>query len=287
MKNHLAFSLITMPILALVVFFSFFVFPAFSFASTTNGTINSISRYAWSENIGWIDFGSSEGAVTVTDSALAGYAWSETAGWISLNCSNTSSCATADYKVSNNSEGTLSGYAFGENIGWVQFNPTGGGISIDSSGDFSGYAWGENTGWIVFNCSTTSSCGAVNYKVNTDWRPENSRGSRIASSGSVARPKTPVQINTAPSTPPNINPPSANIRKYNLGIPTLKFGSRSESVKELQRFLNAKLNSSLVVDGILGKKTVTKVKQWQKNNGLVADGLVGPKTKAKINAIGY
>lgn len=125
--------------------------------------------------MGWIDFGASEGAITITDLALSGYAWSETTGWISLNCSNTSSCGTVDYKVSNNGEGTLSGYAYGENIGWVQFAPTGGGVTIDSSGDFSGYAWGENTGWIVFNCSTTSSCGTVSYKVNTDWRPASAR----------------------------------------------------------------------------------------------------------------
>ncbi|MEK6901606.1 MAG: hypothetical protein AABX37_04640, partial [Nanoarchaeota archaeon] len=125
--------------------------------------------------MGWIDFGTSEGAITITDSALSGYAWSETTGWISLNCSNTSSCGTVDYKVSNNGEGTLSGYAYGENIGWVQFAPTGGGVTINSSGDFSGYAWGENTGWIVFNCSTTSSCGTVSYKVNTDWRPASAR----------------------------------------------------------------------------------------------------------------
>ena len=171
----LSLSLVTAPVLALLFTFSFFLFPSLLLASTTSGIIDSTSRYAWSENMGWIDFGTSEGAVNITDSALSGYAWSETTGWISLDCSNTSSCATVDYKVANNGEGTLSGYAYGENIGWIQFAPTGGGVTIDSSGDFAGYAWGENTGWIVFNCSTTSSCGTVSYKVNTDWRPQSAR----------------------------------------------------------------------------------------------------------------
>jgi len=40
----------------------------------------------------------------------------------------------------------------------------------------------------------------------------------------------------------------------------------------------------LVVDGMLGPKTIKVIKQWQKDNGLVADGLIGPKTKAQMNA---
>jgi len=81
------------------------------FASSTSGAINSTNRYAWSENAGWLDFGGSYGSVTVTDSALSGYAYGETVGWVSLNCANDSSCATVDYKVANNGEGTLTGYA--------------------------------------------------------------------------------------------------------------------------------------------------------------------------------
>lgn len=36
------------------------------------------------------------------------------------------------------------------------------------------------------------------------------------------------------------------------------------------------------VDGILGPKSISAIKKFQKNNGLVADGIVGPKTAAKI-----
>ncbi|MEK7077219.1 MAG: hypothetical protein AAB967_03235, partial [Patescibacteria group bacterium] len=128
-----------------------------------------------SENAGWIDFGNTAGNVHVTDSVLTGYAWGENIGWVSLNCSNTSSCATVDYKVANNNEGTLSGHAWSENAGWIQFDPSAGGVAIDSSGNFSGYAWGENVGWISFNCSNISSCATVSYYISTDWRPSSTR----------------------------------------------------------------------------------------------------------------
>ena len=36
------------------------------------------------------------------------------------------------------------------------------------------------------------------------------------------------------------------------------------------------------IDGILGPKSITAIKKFQKNNGLVVDGIVGPKTAEKI-----
>jgi len=154
-------------------------------ASATDGTIDATNRYAWSENNGWIDFGTTEGNVHVTDSVLSGYAWGESIGWISLNCSNTSSCLTVDYKVTNDGNGTLGGNAWSENAGWIQFAPLNGGVTISSSGVFSGYAWGENIGWIVFNCSNQTSCGTVNYTITTDWRPTSARATPSSSSVTV------------------------------------------------------------------------------------------------------
>ena len=156
--------------LSVLSFFVFFVAVFFSyipsaFASTTSGTINTSNKYAWGENIGWIDFNATSSAVTVTDSALTGYAYAENIGWISLNCSNTSSCGIVDYKVTNNAEGTLGGYAYSENAGWIDFAPTGSGVTIDSSGVFGGYAYGENIGWINFNADVNNT-----YPVTTDWR---------------------------------------------------------------------------------------------------------------------
>ncbi len=71
---------------------------------------------------------------------------------------------------------------------------------------------------------------------------------------------------------------------YDFGTVTLRNGSRGEAVKELQRFLNTKLNLGLVIDGALGPKTILVIKTWQQNHNLVADGLIGAKTKAMMNA---
>lgn len=133
----------------------------FAFAAETTGTIDSTYKYAWGENIGWLNFGTAEGNVRVADTALSGYIWAENAGWIDLS--------PVYGGVSNDVNGNLSGYAWGENVGWINFNPSYGGVTIDSAGNFNGYAWGENIGWIVFNCITTDSCATVNYKVKTDW----------------------------------------------------------------------------------------------------------------------
>ena len=72
---------------------------------------------------------------------------------------------------------------------------------------------------------------------------------------------------------------------YNFGTTTLRSGSTGEAVRELQRFLNNKLNLGLVIDGKLGPKTIAVIKKWQSDNGLVSDGLVGAKTKALMNAV--
>ncbi|MFA6315668.1 MAG: carboxypeptidase-like regulatory domain-containing protein [Candidatus Paceibacterota bacterium] len=145
-------------------------------ASTTDGTIDTTNRYAWSEAGTWIDFGSTQGNVHVTDTSLSGYGWSSELGWISLNCLNDSSCATVNYSVTNDAEGNLSGYAYSESVGWLDFSPAfGDGVTISATGIFSGYAWSDQAGWISFNCSNDTSCATQDYKVVTDWRPSSAR----------------------------------------------------------------------------------------------------------------
>ncbi|KKQ18795.1 MAG: Peptidoglycan-binding domain 1 protein, partial [Parcubacteria group bacterium GW2011_GWC1_36_9] len=86
-------------------------------------------------------------------------------------------------------------------------------------------------------------------------------------------------VGNIPTNSSNTSGPSA----YNFGAVTLRNGSRGEAVKELQRFLNARLNLGLVIDGKLGLKTIAVIKQWQRDNGLAPDGLVGARTKARMN----
>lgn len=199
-------------------------------ASTTNGTIGAsytsilldndaglwVSGETDTEKIFWD--ASSPYDVHVTDSDLTGYLWGPGVGWISLNCSNTSSCGSSDFKVANTDAGVLSGYAWGENAGWVSFScanaetnncasNSNAKVVIDSDGKFSGYAWSQNFGWIKFDCSSVSSC------VQTDWRPASVRnqgnnqggGGGGSSGGGGGVIQSPIS-NTPPATSTPITP---------------------------------------------------------------------------------
>lgn len=135
------------------------------------------SKYAWSENTGWINAkpgGDTGNGVHVVDDRLTGWMWSENTGWISMHCENTSSCGTVSYGVTNDATGNLGGYAWAENAGWISLScdntascgTVSYGVTIDgTTGDFAGYAWSENLGWIRF-----ASAGPNPYRVNTSWR---------------------------------------------------------------------------------------------------------------------
>ncbi|MFH0950986.1 MAG: peptidoglycan-binding domain-containing protein [bacterium] len=120
--------------------------------------IDGADKYAWSEKIGWINFGTGSGNVQVTNTALSGYAWHSEYGWINL--------APNDGGVVNNGSGILSGRAWGEGTGWINFS----GVSINTEGYWSGYANGDITGKISFNCANSNSCTSSNFKVKTSWR---------------------------------------------------------------------------------------------------------------------
>ena len=57
--------------------------------------------------------------------------------------------------------------------------------------------------------------------------------------------------------------------------PTLKKGSKNQSVKLLQQFLNWYCKSKLVIDGIFGKKTLKQLKAFQKTEKVKVDGIYG------------
>jgi hypothetical protein len=133
------------------------------------------SQYAYGENVGWLNFEPNEGpGVHVSKTELIGYVWAENVGWVSLSCENTSSCATVNYRVTNDDAGNLAGYAWGENVGWISFScdntsscgTVDYGVTVDSDGNFDGYAWSENIGWINFNSAQLFSYGVKACKVN-------------------------------------------------------------------------------------------------------------------------
>jgi len=243
-------------------------------AATTSG-------HAWGENIGWVDFSK----VVVEDTALSGYAYGQNIGWISLNCSNTASCGTVQYAVTN-TDGVLSGYAWGENIGWVDF---GGATISPATGVFDGTLYSQNTGFIVTNCSVTASCGTVDYTVTTLWRSSVSTPmppkTRVV--GGSYRAPTVNPVVEVPSTPV-VETPSTTFPS--LPAITLRFGMNSVDVQILQKLLNQKgYGIATIGAGAPGKETtyfgtLTKsaVMKLQKAHALVADGIVGPLTRALL-----
>ena len=130
------------------IFILFFLGTFLSFSLASAGTILSSYKYAWSNNVGYINFEN----VVVGDNTLSGYAWSKNSGWIKFN--------PAQGGVLN-SNGNLSGHAWGEQLGWINFDS----VSIDTAtGKFSGTATGTLIGTLTFDCP--------NYcDVRTDWRP--------------------------------------------------------------------------------------------------------------------
>jgi len=144
MQNKTKFKLL---LLFLVTIFCFA-----NFALAAEGTIDPDYKYAWGENMGWLNFAATNGDVVVSDTALTGYVWSENYGWINL--------APTNGGVDNNCSGILSGYAWSEGLGWIDFT----GVTINSVGEFTGMAGNaeDPAGRINFDC--------LNCDVRTDWR---------------------------------------------------------------------------------------------------------------------
>jgi hypothetical protein len=127
-----------------------FVFLVFSFVYSAG--IDNTYKYAWGENIGWVNFNPTHGNVDVSDTKITGYAWSENYGWINLSPTNGG--------VFNDGNGNLSGYAWGENLGWIDFSN----VKIDpNTGEFSGYA-------VVLKDGSKINFDCTNCKVKTKWR---------------------------------------------------------------------------------------------------------------------
>ena len=126
--------------------------------------ISSTYKYAWSENVGWQNWRSTNAQATVGTTYLVGYVWAENIGWIKLGSTPSGSppsygnTTSTNWGVNRNSStGALSGYAWSENTGWINFNSTNSQVTIDTgTGKFDGYAWGENVGWIHFQNSSPS-----------------------------------------------------------------------------------------------------------------------------------
>ena len=69
---------------------------------------------------------------------------------------------------------------------------------------------------------------------------------------------------------------------YKCSLPTsaVKKGSKGESTKAVQTFLNWCMGAGLATDGVCGAKTVSAIKKYQVRYGLKKDGVFGTKSKS-------
>jgi len=117
------------------------------------GNSGNSSDYAWMDIIGLMNMGGTNASVyygiTVTDTSITGYAWSERLGWINFNDNGSL------YGVVNDGNGNLSGHAWSDKGGYISFNDESGNgryqVVIDSAGDFTGYGWSDKFGYIKFS----------------------------------------------------------------------------------------------------------------------------------------
>lgn len=224
------------------------------FASQTNGTI---SGYAWSSQIGWINFGVSGFAAAITDTALSGYAWNENTGRINLNPTQSG--------VVNNNEGTLSGRAWNEGTGWINFA----GVTVGSTGIFSGTATGDNSVSINFSCT--------NCNVTTDWRPASARILNVSGGGSSGGSSS---LYSGPfSISINNGDPYTNSRQVTLALvggsnaTTMVISNFADFTGAAQESFNA-LRSWTLAEGEGVKTVYAKFYNWQ--------GLVSPPVQDSI-----
>lgn len=185
-----------------------------SVAHASTGTIDTTNKYAWGNVAGWVNFNPTNGAVTVTDSALTGYAWSASDGWINL--------APSQSGVKNDGSGNLSGFAWDAAAGWVDFS----GVTINSSGKFTGQATGAGGYILNFNCT--------NCDVETTWRPTTTTTTTSSGGGGsispVYIPPSSSQTNPPPQTgQPNPLPGSPSAQNTS-GKPPLSTNTGSSGI---------------------------------------------------------
>ena len=88
----------------------------------------------------------------------------------------------------------------------------------------------------------------------------------------------------------NTVPKPSTKKKYSKAFPTLpsrgyfKSGDRGQQVKNLQNFLNWANGDKLVVDGVIGPKSIASVKKFQKAVKIIQDGLFGKNSLAKAKS---
>jgi hypothetical protein len=133
-----------------------------AFVAGAATTINSVNRFSFVANIGWMETrGNDVDGAVIGEFACSGFIYAANAGWIHLgngsplNGIRYQNNSATDFGVNHDGLGNLRGYAYGANIGWLTFtNRDASGASFDGpavdlvTGRMRGFIWSANCGWI-------------------------------------------------------------------------------------------------------------------------------------------
>jgi hypothetical protein len=141
-------------LISLMLVSSFILLPSALVHAAT--TIDSVNKYAYGANLGWMDWtGDNAHGVVIGEYVCSGYIYSANVGWINLgsglpaNGIQYQNNSASDFGVNNDGLGNLSGHAWGANIGWITFEQLYGKPKVNLlTGVLSGYVWCANCGWI-------------------------------------------------------------------------------------------------------------------------------------------
>ena len=141
-------------LISLMLVSSFILLPSALVHAAT--TIDSVNKYAYGANLGWMDWtGDNAHGVVIGEYVCSGYIYSANVGWINLgsglpaNGIQYQNNSASDFGVNNDGLGNLSGYAWVANIGWITFEQLYGKPKVNLlTGVLSGYVWCANCGWI-------------------------------------------------------------------------------------------------------------------------------------------
>jgi len=121
-------------------------------------TINTLNKYAYAANCGWLDWrGDTTHGAVISEYVCSGSIYSANFGWISLGSGSPANGiqyqnnSASDFGVNLTATGKLRGYAYAANIGWLNFENTGDPHVDLITGKFGGSVYSANCGWISLN----------------------------------------------------------------------------------------------------------------------------------------
>ncbi len=154
------------------------VFVVSHFPESFAGPEHNVSGWAWSENIGWISFNSTNTgggnygvSMDAQNGKFSGYAWSEHIGWIDFKPEGPYPGPPAKSAQLNKGPNKVEGWARalggigGGWDGWIKMSDASYGVKLSGCA-FDGWAWGSTVvGWIHFagpgyGVKTTACAGA-------------------------------------------------------------------------------------------------------------------------------